>query len=50
MEMLYEELYHLLFNAATDALRAMERENFGQARDLLVQAQQACEERYMAQS
>ena len=48
--MLYEELYHLLFNAATDALRAMERENFGQARDLLVQAQQACEERYMAQS
>jgi hypothetical protein len=50
LEMLYEELYHLLFNAATDALRAMERENFGQARDLLVQAQQACEERYMAQS
>lgn len=47
---MYEELYHLLFNAATDALRAMERENFGQARDLLVQAQQACEERYMAQS
>ena len=50
MEMLYEELYHLLFNAATDALRAMERENFGQARDLLIQAELACEERYMAQS
>lgn len=48
--MLYEELYHLLFNAATDALRAMEQENFGQARDLLIRAQQACEERYMAQS
>lgn len=48
--MLYEELYHLLFNAATDALRAMERENFGQARDLLIRAQQACEEHYMAQS
>ena len=47
---MYEELYHLLFNAATDALRAMEQENFGQARDLLIRAQQACEERYMAQS
>ena len=48
MEMLYEELYHLLFNAATDALRAMEQENFGQAKDLLARAQQACEERYIA--
>ena len=47
---MYEELYHLLFNAATDVLRAMEQENFGQARDLLIRAQQACEERYMAQS
>ena len=47
---MYEELYHLLFNAATDARRAMEQENFGQARDLLIRAQQACEERYMAQS
>ena len=48
--MLYEELYHLLFNAATDALRAMEQENFGQAKGLLVRAQQACEERYIARS
>lgn len=39
MEILYEELYHILFNAATDALRAMEQENFGQARELLVWAQ-----------
>ena len=50
MEMLYEELCHLLFNAATDALRAMEQENFGQAKDLLVRAQQTCEERYIARS
>ena len=50
MEMLYKELYCILFNAVTDALRAMEQENFGQARELLVQAQQTCEERYIAQS
>ena len=39
MDMLYQELYHILSNAATDALRAMEQENFGQARELLVRAQ-----------
>ena len=50
MEMICEELYHTLFNAATDALRAMEQENFGQARDLLIQAQQTCEERCIARS
>lgn len=50
MEMFYEELYHILFNAANDALRAMEQENFGQARELLVRAQQTCEERYIARS
>ena len=48
--MFYEELYHILFNAANDALRAMEQENFGQARELLVRAQQTCEERYIARS
>lgn len=39
LEMLYEELYHILFNAAIVALWAMEQENFGQARELLVRAQ-----------
>ena len=43
----YQKLYTLLFNAATDALRAMEELNFGQARDLLIQAQQQAEERYL---
>jgi hypothetical protein len=44
---MYEELYHALFNAVTDAPRAMEQEKFGQARELLVRAQQLCEERYI---
>ena len=44
---MYEELYHALFNAVTDAPRAMEQENFGQARELPVRAQQLCEERYI---
>lgn len=47
METMYEELYHALFNAVTDALRAMEQENFGQAKELLIRAQQLCEERYI---
>lgn len=47
METIYEGLCHALFNAVTDALRAMEQENFGQGRELLVRAQQFCEERYI---
>ena len=43
----YQKLYTLLFNAATDALRAMEQLNFGQARDLLIRAQQQAEELYI---
>ena len=50
LELLYKELYHILFNAATDALRAMEQENFGQAGELLARAQKTCEERYITGS
>lgn len=39
--------YHTLFNAITDALRAMENQNFGLARDTLIRSQQICEERYL---
>ena len=43
----YEKLYHLLFNAITDALEHMESQNYGDAKELLVAAQQKAEEIYI---
>ena len=43
----YEKMYHLLFNAITDALKQMEKQNLGSAKDLLTTAQQKAEEIYM---
>ena len=43
----YEKLYHLLFNAITDALEQMEKQNFGTAKDVLIAAQQQAEEIYI---
>lgn len=43
----YQKLYTLLFNAVTDALEAMEQQNFGTAKDLLICAQQQAEEQYI---
>ena len=40
----YEKMYHLLFNAITDALEQMEKQNLGSAKDLLTTAQQKTEE------
>ena len=44
----YEKLYHLLFNAITDALEQMEKQNFGTAKETLIAAQQEAEEIYMS--
>ena len=44
---MYKKMYFHLFNAVTDALAQMERQNFGAAAELLVQAQQTCEEIYL---
>ena len=44
---LFESLYHLMFNAATDALRAMEQGDFVRAQSILVRAQRAAETRYL---
>ena len=44
----YEKMYHLLFNAITDALEQIEQQNFGIAKDLLIAAQQEAEEIYMS--
>ena len=43
----YEKEYHIVFNAVTDALRAMEELNFGTAKVILQAAQQAAEEAYL---
>ena len=43
----YKKLYHLLFNAITDALEQMESQTYGDAHELLVAAQQKAEEIYI---
>ena len=45
--MSYQKMYTLLFNAITDALEQMEKQNLGSAKDLLTTAQQKTEEIYM---
>ena len=47
MDELYKNLYFHLFNQITDALEEMEKQNFGQARDILIRAQQEAEETYL---
>ena len=43
----YKKLYFHLFNAVTDALHAIEQQNYGQASAILITAQQETEEMYM---
>jgi len=43
----YQKAYYLLFNAITDALEALEQQNFGQAKQGLISAQQRAEEIFM---
>lgn len=43
----YKAMYLLLFNAVTDALEKMDRQNSGEASALLIAAQQKAEELYM---
>lgn len=39
--------YTHLFNAVTDALSAMEQQNYGKAKELLIEAQQTSEELWL---
>ena len=43
----YDKMYSLLFNAITDALEKLEKQNFGDAKDILISAQQKTEELYI---
>ena len=45
----YERLYHTMFNAATDAVRMLEEQNYGLAKERLRQAQELCEELYITE-
>lgn len=44
---LYKKMYYILFNAMTDALRALEEQNFGLAKQRLINAQQQAEEMFL---
>lgn len=39
----YRDLYYYLFGITEDALNAMEQQNFGTARELLIQGQKTAE-------
>ncbi len=41
--------YSLLFNAVTDALEQLDRQNIISARDILIRAQQDAEEAYLSE-
>ena len=44
---LYQTLYHLVFNAVTDAIRALDDADVPAARDILIRAQRDAERRYL---
>lgn len=45
----YEKLYHITFNAITDALEQLDEMNIGRARRTLREAQSQAEELYISQ-
>ena len=45
--MVYEKLYHILLDGAEKAIAAIEAQNYGLARELLIQAEQRAEEVYL---
>lgn len=44
----YQKMYTTMFNAATDALNALDRLDIGRAKELLMQAQLRAEGEYLA--
>ena len=45
----YKKMYITLFNAVTDALEQMEKQNFGIAADIIKNAQIKCEDIFIEQ-
>lgn len=46
-ENMYQKMYTLLFNRVTDTLNAIENENWGTAKEILISAQLATESLYI---
>ena len=47
---MYRKMYYRLFNAATAAIEELQRQNYGQAQEMLIAAQQDCEELYLQET
>ena len=47
---MYKKMYLRLFNAVTDVLAHIDEHNYGIAKEMLIEAKQACEEIYMEES
>ena len=43
----YEKLYHLMVDAAENAIGAINAQNYGEARSILIHAEREAEERYI---
>lgn len=43
----YKESYLILFRAVRDAIQELEAQNYGRAKDLLIQGEQKAEEAYL---
>ena len=43
----FESLYHIMVNASEDAIDALEKQNFGEAKRILIDAEQRAEEVYI---
>ena len=46
----YKELYYHLFGTLANVLEQLDQQNYGQARQLLIQAMQNAEETFLTQS
>ena len=44
------EYYTVLFRAVEDAIHALEMQNYGQAKQILIDGEQTAEEAYLAES
>ena len=45
----YKPLYHTMLNAYENAIKAIEEQNFGKAKEILICAEQTAEELYLQQ-
>ncbi len=48
MQTLYRRIYSRMVGAAEDAISAIEAANYGTAKEVLIDAMQACEELYIS--